>query len=685
MENHRQTIDSLPFGIYEEILLGKDLLLKAILKVFFFFITYLMPVVVLLSFWYRFADYHDFKVSSYHLILAFISFVVAFYFVSIKKALKPLTEANVYLKAKEFVKNITSEEYLQIFSKLLNWIVYYFIPLTFVGLFAWAFVYPYQLIIGEVSKSTGEIINEEFIKEKENFIEDKLRLLIVRFRGLEDYLKRPILNVSGEILIKGVNKETLEVLREFEKGDKPLLYYVPRTDYSERNFSFAKLREVILINSDLEETNLYRADLKEAKLARVDLREANLSGASLREADLSDASLIEINLSKANLEEANLSGANLREADLSEAFLKETNLSGVSLEEANLSGASLWEVNLFGTNLIEVNFSEAFLVEVNLSRSSLREANLSSAYLEEVNLSKADLRGANLYKARLKEVNFSKAALVKANLSRGYLGETNFSGADLSGANLVRAELRQTNLSGVNLTGANLSGAYLIEVDLSGAFLKHTSLSGSYIEDVDFLGTILEKVKLNGACGNKSFLSTSSFVYCNDPIIKRINKSASLNGVKKRTLTKEKIKKIVNLWRILPVKEDGSGLFKTWLNLLYRYENKSTLEWIRAQDVSLGKFTEENLREFLRALILGLNKDDFLIEFRLYVEFLIRNNELSRNEVLTFIKDYVEKEKEIIKNEGQGRYSFDFSFRKQALQLLNEIEKELLKEYSLVN
>jgi len=579
LKDYKQAIDSLPFGIYEEILLGKGLFLKNILKIFFFFITYLMPIIVLLTFWYRFADYHDFVISSYHLLLAFVSFVVAFYFVSHKKVLKSLVKTDGYLKAESFVKEYINEKYSKIPSKLLRWFVYYVIPLIFVSILVWAFIYPYHLIIKEVSKDTEEIINKEFIEEKENFIKGNFILLTVKFGFLEEFMERPALNVSGEILVKGVDKEILEIIREFKNGDKSLLHYVPRTDYSGRNFSFANLSESILINSDLRETNLF----------------------------------------KAKLWGANLYGTNLRKA----------NLSGTVLAHANLSGAKLW--------------------------------------------------GANLYETNLEKANLSGVDLGLANLSGARLGYANLSGAYLGGANLSRAGLRNVNLSRADLRNANLFGAILWRANLSGADLEKANLSGCYVEEVDFLGAILESAKLKGVCGNKKRKNAVFYIYCNKPAVKRLYNKADLSKIKNEILTEEKIKKIIEDWEEVAKnwsETDKRKFLEKWRKLLYQYKGKTMLEWIKAQDVDLGEFTEKDLREFLCALILGLNKDDFINEFKAYIQYLIENKKLSKERIIDFIENYVTEERKSIRFSKFGHF-----FKDQALKLLDEIEKELIEEY----
>lgn len=117
-------------------------------------------------------------------------------------------------------------------------------------------------------------------------------------------------------------------------------------NFSNADFSFAQLDEVVLAKADLTNTTFYGAAL---------------SGACFYRARLTGANFYRANLSGADFCEADLTRVNLGYADLTSASLWEANLTDANLARANLTGA-----NFTGTNFNETNIGETLLVDVDL-------------------------------------------------------------------------------------------------------------------------------------------------------------------------------------------------------------------------------------------------------------------------------------------------------------------------------
>jgi len=98
-------------------------------------------------------------------------------------------------------------------------------------------------------------------------------------------------------------------------------------------------------------------------LRNLDLVEANLQGAHLMGAHLQGA-----HLAFSNLQEANLLGANLQRANLWRANLQRAYLIGANLQRASLEGA-----NLHGTDLHEAKFDDSSLWRAELDEIVIGE------------------------------------------------------------------------------------------------------------------------------------------------------------------------------------------------------------------------------------------------------------------------------------------------------------------------
>lgn len=193
-----------------------------------------------------------------------------------------------------------------------------------------------------------------------------------------------------------------------------------KLDLGGADLSGRDLREVLLIQANLDRATLRNADLSGARLGEAHLAKADLGGANLKKADLHDVNLYNANLADTNLNNANLDGANLDNARFDGASLFRTSFRGASLEGVDLTG-----------------IRDGDLGQQDLAHAKLMGANLGNLDLSQADLSGADLRGANLAGARLimadlRGANLGRAILDGADMTFSRVGATTFCGVDLS-------------------------------------------------------------------------------------------------------------------------------------------------------------------------------------------------------------------------------------------------------------
>jgi hypothetical protein len=237
---------------------------------------------------------------------------------------------------------------------------------------------------------------------------------------------------------------------------------------------------------------------------------------------------------------------------------------------------------------------------------------------------------AKIFKSYLKNINFYNSFFWRSNLSNNYLFNVNLSNADLRETKIFNSYLKNVNLSNSFLWKSTLSNNYLFNVNLSA-----TNLKDSYLFNI-----VLVNVKLKGAC--------STSLICNKPLILRVGKKADLSGIKNETLTEEKIEEILELIKERVDEED----YKNWKDLLYQFKGKTTLDWIKAQNVDLGVFTEEDYKEHIRSI--ASTEED--------------------------VKKFIEKERQELEERREKNYISQQEYEKY-LNLLNKIEKEMIEEY----
>ena len=209
---------------------------------------------------------------------------------------------------------------------------------------------------------------------------------------------------------------------------------VKQLEHGRKSFSGIKVKDLELIDYDLQNTDFSGSDL---------------SGAVLEGTNLSRANLVGTNLTNANLYVSNLSGVNLMTATLQNAKLIGTDLQCANMCYCNLRGSNLEEADLGAVNMVKADLEGANLFATNMICATLWYSKIVKANLEGVNL-----RSANLIYSKLNGATLVNANLRYANLLRADLSCTNLENAELSYSNLTQAILDGANINGVRFVGA---------------------------------------------------------------------------------------------------------------------------------------------------------------------------------------------------------------------------------------
>ena len=295
----------------------------------------------------------------------------------------------------------------------------------------------------------------------------------------------PHLNVQGKVLVQ-LNQSDATVLNMLHGYDNQKTTAIinardklPITDRSKRLFRFANFTGSVMPNTDFSSTRFEFANLSDAKMVAADFRGAHLEGADLFRARLEGADLQEVHLEGADLREARLEKADLSRAHLEGAELTFARLEGADLQEAHLEGADLREARLEKADLFRAHLEGAELTFARLEGADLREARLEGAILREAHLEGAILREAHLEGADLREARLDGAILFGARLEGADLFLARLKGTDLREARFEGAILQGARLDGADLLGAHLEGAILTLAHLEGAILRRARLDGA--------------------------------------------------------------------------------------------------------------------------------------------------------------------------------------------------------------
>lgn len=264
---HPLAIESLPIGLYEGAILKRGNFHRFV-RFIMHLLLYIFPVIVLTAFWFRFSDYQDSAITSWHFLAIIISMMSGFYFRGL-----------MYLDKRKVC-----------FSSSLMVIV----SLIFIVIIV---SYSY-FIIFPITRNKVDVSQLEYLLEFQNKINQ-----ISFFKHKEWFL--PQIVIRNEVLVPNIhiNKNYLEVLQEVDnkKINKPLLYSYPEQNRQKRSFRLANLSGCTFPNTNFHEAEFQWADLSRTKLLGADLSDANLLGADLTDAEFQGADLNHVKLQGNNL------------------------------------------------------------------------------------------------------------------------------------------------------------------------------------------------------------------------------------------------------------------------------------------------------------------------------------------------------------------------------------------------
>lgn len=391
-EHHRASLKIIPLGLYEGALLNQDKFHIAI-RFIMRFVLYILPIIVLATFWFRFADYQHLLISTWHFIAILISVIFSFSF-----------------------RGLLNQKRKLCFKRKHAFIALSFSCLVLViSLFIYHF-----FIIYPLSKSELALDNIKSYDSRIKFILGK------NYSHREWFI--PKITLYGEVLVP-INKEQLEVLQEIKqhkKENEVLLFSTPRLDKQNRNFRKIVLNNCILPNTNFQHSQLQGANLIETQLQGAILIDAQLQGAILDKAQLQGADLSYTQLQGAHLYKAQLQGTNLIEAQLQATLLAYAQLQGADLSGAQLQGAFLGYTQLQGVNL-----TKAELQGADLNNAQLQGANLFYTKLQGADLNNTQLQGANLSNAQLQGASSSENSAMTTFFDRKR-AKTNIKNIDLT-------------------------------------------------------------------------------------------------------------------------------------------------------------------------------------------------------------------------------------------------------------
>ena len=272
-------------GIFDFITLNKSDLFYSIIKIFVFFVLYLLPLITLYLFWWRFNAYQN----------SLISFLHIFYLI-----------VDTYI----------------VISFIWQEFKHHAVKLFFIAFIA--FIIQITIATDILPKKWHpklSLSGEQLV----NF--DRNQLLVLQSLDKEKYnslaLYQPAFDLSD---------------RSFKYADFSNSTLV-NINFSNADLQGANLRVAELQGAYLYEAQLQGADLLFAKLQGADLGLAKLQGVNLGLAQLQGADLRAAQLQGANLRAAQLQGADLRGAGLQGADLDWAELQGADLRGTQLQGA----------------------------------------------------------------------------------------------------------------------------------------------------------------------------------------------------------------------------------------------------------------------------------------------------------------------------------------------------------
>jgi len=533
-----KVLKELPFKIYKEFLIPAKPIYQILLKIFLFLTVFLFPFAVLFVIWLRFADYHHFIFSSYHLFLMILFVFIYMSFCFKTGFLIPI------IKSKEF--KITEILILLIAGIFLFLFIAFFI----------FFILRIFRVLEIETMLTVVLLSGLFLSVLVSFREYETETLL-------DGIKA-ILKYSGVIFIYMfltiyIATFTIFVILNFHSVIYTISQRFTEKEIEIRDFS----QPSIFIKSSLKnkiDSIRFFANMYIGSLANyIDLPILDVNNDTFE-----NHQLIDRNLNFAILKNLILKNFNFKNIELFGSDIKNVVFENSSLEAVNLYSSTIRNVNFSKSKLENIDFKSNRLENVNFDKSSLKDVDLSISNLKNVNFIKAVLENINLSQTKLKNISFDQCSITNAFFNHLDTEKANFYGSkvkftDISKSNsyIPLSNLASSDFSISDLNNTVLTGSILANGKFIGSNFKGANLMGANLYKADLLGSLFDGALLKGAC--------SSSPDCNEVILLRIGKKVDLKGIENRIIEAEDINYIIRNWE----RFNRKRFPERWKKLLY--------------------------------------------------------------------------------------------------------------------
>ncbi len=325
-----ETIDSSMYN-YVYIALKNGSKKGSAMRVLLWLLIYLFPLLVFVSIYQRFADFHHEVITTLHLVIIWIDIV--------------LICAYIYANTKYFRP---------------TWFSFVFgIFIIFVGIFESSY-YDY-FFYPVVEKNYKQKVIPDF--QTQSLYYRSVCGIHRFFLGVDKDSSKdcfPRIVVTDEKISK-ISPSTLYIpryiikddaqgtLKERERERKLILEYGERVDLSNRNLRYADFENCILTRADMHNTQLQGANLIQAHLQAVKLNDAQLQDTNMRSAKLQGAWVLNAQLQRASMVGVDMTGAYFDESNLSYVRMMGADLKNTSFYKSDMKDADMRGVKNFTT------------------------------------------------------------------------------------------------------------------------------------------------------------------------------------------------------------------------------------------------------------------------------------------------------------------------------------------------
>ncbi|PHS39855.1 MAG: hypothetical protein COB07_05505 [Sulfurovum sp.] len=366
-----------------------------------YLLLYILPIIIFVTIYIRFADYHHFWITPVHLIILIIDLV--------------LILSSILYNHKHF--NFSHKIY----------------RLVDIGLSFIFFIGIGAMMIEYYRSYYYPTVYANYDQRYENTSKDKYscRLINKLSNYTEDIVCYPRLIVTEEEMAI-ISKSALYIpryltMKNIDEKDKEhdlIINHGTRIDLSNRNLRYAILKGNILTRANLKNTELQASNLTHAHMQAVDLENA----------DLTEAELVNVQFEYAYLGGANLQGANLTGAQMQNinTFTKENK------KVSDFQNTNMQNVNLYNAKLEYTNFKDADLRKANLTKTNLTSAQLKGTSFSEAIITDTLLKDANLTNADFSKTKYYiyECTTLDGEINKSECGAPTITGATMTNANL---------------------------------------------------------------------------------------------------------------------------------------------------------------------------------------------------------------------------------------------------------